>query len=99
MSDLVQKLECYNGTALIETIKESAGKFELPDTSNTKPQKGRIILISKTNDITDAGIIFKCPAKIGDVVYYKNWSSDVVNLNGRDYVLVPFRHIVMGVKE
>lgn len=98
MNSLVQKLECYNGTALVETIKEKAGQFELPDSADKKPQKGKIVLISETDDITDAGQVFKCPAKLGQIVYYKNWSSDVVDIGGRDYVLVPFRHIVLGEK-
>ena len=88
MSNLAQKLICYNGTALIESIKETAGGFELPDSADKKPQKGKIVLISDTDDVTDAG----------QTVFYKNWSSDVVDIGGRDYVLVPFRHIVMGEK-
>ena len=91
-------LTCYNGTALIETIKESAGKFELPDSVDKKPQKGKIIAISKTDDVSDFGSVFKCPAKVGDTVYYKNWSSEVFDINGKDYINVQFRHIIMGVK-
>ena len=98
MSNLAQKLICYNGTALIESIKETAGGFELPDSADKKPQKGKIVLISDTDDVTDAGQVFKCPVRIGQTVFYKNWSSDVVDIGGRDYVLVPFRHIVMGEK-
>ena len=91
-------LICYNGTALIETIKETAGKFELPETSDKKVQKGKVVLISDTDDISDFGIVFKCPVKIGQVVYYKNWSSDIHNFGGKDYITVQFRHIVMGEK-
>src|SRR3990167_4557465 len=98
MDKLVQKLECYNGTALIETIKEKAGKFELPDSADKKPQKGKIIAISKTDDISDFGVVFKCPVKVGDFIYYKNWSSEVFDIGGKDFINVQFRHIIMGEK-
>ena len=99
MNDLIDKLVCYHGTALIETIKEKAGKFELPDTSDKKPQKGRVVLISDTNDISDFGLVFKCPAKVGQIVWYKNWSSEVFDIGGRDYINMQFRHIIMGERE
>ena len=95
----VQDLLCFNGTALIETIKEKAGQFELPDSADKKPQKGKIIAISNTDDISDFGSVFKCPAKVGQVVWYKNWSSEVFDIGGKDYINVQFRHIIMGKKE
>ena len=61
MSNLANMV-CYNGTVLIETIKESAGKFELPDSADKKPFKGKLIKISKQDDITDWGQVYKCPA-------------------------------------
>ena len=61
MSNLAD-LVCYKGTALIETIKEKAGKFELPDSADKKPQKGKVVIISDADDITDWGQVYKCPA-------------------------------------
>ena len=98
MGNLTQKLECYNGTALIETIKETAGKFELPDSADKKPQKGKVIAISKTDDVSDFGVVFKCPVKVGQVCWYKNWSSEVFDISGKDYINVQFRHIIMSEK-
>ena len=98
MNDLISILQCVNGTVLIQTIKESAGKFELPESADKKIQKGKIVLISDDDDVSDFGIVFKCPVKVGDVVYYKNWSSTTFDIGGKDYINVSFRHIVMKEK-
>jgi len=97
MTDLDQ-LQTHHGTALIETIKETAGKFSLPDSDDKKPQKGKVVLISDTDDMSDFGSVFKCPVKVGQTVYYKNWSSEIFDLDGKDYVTVQFRHIIMSKK-
>jgi len=96
MKTELENIVTYNGTALIETIKESAGKFELPDSANKKPFKGKLIKISPQDDITEWGQIYKCPAKIGQTIWYRNWSSEVVDIGGKDYIFVKFRDIIAG---
>lgn len=99
MSDLASSLVCYNGTALIETIKEKAGIYDLPDSADKKPFKGRLIVISDTDDISEGGTVYKCPAKIGQTIWYRNWSSETVDIGGKDYIFVKFRDIIAGERQ
>ena|SRR3990167_82065 len=99
MDKLVVNLQLYNGYALVETIKESAGKFELPESSDKKPQKGKIIKISDQIDKSDLAVEWSCPAQVGDTIWYRNWGSEVVDFGGQDYIFVRFRDIIAGVKE
>src|SRR3990167_4112606 len=97
MDKLVANLQLYNGYALVQTIKESAGKFELPDNSNIKVQKGKIIQISDQLDKSDLGVEWTCPAAVGQTIWYRNWGSETYDLGGKDYIAVRFRDIIMGI--
>ena len=95
----MDNLICFNGYALVETIKESAGKFELPDSVDKKPQKGKVIKISDQLDKSDLNVEWTCPVTIGQTIYYRNWGSETINFSGQDYIFVRFRDIIAGVKE
>ena len=99
MDKLVLNLQLYNGYALVETIKESAGKFELPESSDKKVQKGKIIKISTQLDKSDLNVNWSCPATVGETIWYRNWGSETYDLGGKDYIAVRFRDIIMGVKD
>ncbi len=97
MPDL-KNILVFNGYALVGTIKESAGKFELPDSASSKPQKGKVIAISKTLDISEMGTVYRCPTVIGQIIYFRNWGSETIDFGGQDFVFVRFRDIIGGEK-
>lgn len=83
------------GYLLIEPLEaetKTASGIYLPDNASEKPQKGKVIAIGEStfND----GHEVKSPAKIDNVVFYKEWGGNKVKITGREYLFVKFEDIL-----
>lgn len=84
------------GYLLIETAvaeKKTESGIYLPDTSEEKPQKGKVLAVGP-DELTDSGKVRKSPAKVGDEVIYKKWGGNEVKIDGKEYMFVKFEDVL-----
>lgn len=89
------------GHILVEPIgakKQTDSGIYLPDSSEEKPIKGKVIAVGP-DEITDSGIKKKSPAKVGDYIIYKKWGGSEVNIAGKEYLFAKFEDILAIVKK
>jgi chaperonin GroES len=82
----------------IEAKKQTDSGIYLPDSSEEKPIKGKVIAVGP-DEITDSGIKKKSPAKVGDYIIYKKWGGSEVNIAGKEYLFAKFEDILAIVKK
>lgn len=83
------------GYLLIEPLEaetKTASGIYLPDNASEKPQKGKVIAIGEPtfNDSHEV----KSPAKIDNVVFYKEWGGNKVKIDGHEFLFVKFEDIL-----
>jgi chaperonin GroES len=72
---------------LAEEIKTAAG-IVLPDTvSKEKPQKGEVVALG-TGRLDDSGKKVAFNVKVGDVVIFKKYGPDEIEVEGEDYLIM-----------
>lgn len=84
------------GYCLIEPIeaeKKTAGGLYLPETSEDKPMKGKVLEVGSEH-LHESGKYISCPVKKGDVAYYKKWTNQEVEFEGKQYLLVAFNELL-----
>lgn len=76
----------------IESAKEekTASGIIIPDTVKENPQYARVAAI---------GSIEKPEISVGDLVYYKNFSGNEIEFEGKDYLMIPYADILGKVVE
>jgi chaperonin GroES len=86
------------GYILVEPIKEDAqvGSIYLPQDTNDKPSKGKIVGIGVSRNDEDK-IVFPF-LEVGKTVVYKKWVNQEVKSDGKEYLLVKFDEL-LGVIE
>jgi len=80
-----------------EPEKKTASGIYLPETSEEKPQEGRVLAVGP-DEVTDAGTKRSAPAKIGDTVIYKKWGGNEVKIEAGEYLFAKFEDILAIVK-
>src|SRR3989337_3817086 len=90
------KLKPTSGYVLIEPLeaetKTSSGIY-LPDSAGEKPQKGKVLAVGP-DEVTDSGTKRTCPAKVGNIVIYKQWGGNEVKIGGKEYLFSKFEDIL-----
>lgn len=76
-----------------EAVKKTDSGIYLPDTSDEKPQKGKVLAVGPAQ-VTDSGKKIESPAKVGDMVVYKKWGGSEVKINGKEYLFAKFEDIL-----
>ncbi len=83
------------GYVLVEPLEaevKTASGIYLPDTASEKPQKGKVIAVGEP--IFDDGREVRSPAKLNEVVFYKEWGGNKVKIEGKEYMFVKFEDIL-----
>ncbi len=84
------------GYLLIEPAlaeKKTESGIYLPDTSEEKPQKGKVLAVG-ADEVLDSGKTRKSPAKVGDEIIYKKWGGNEVKIDGKEYIFVKFEDVL-----
>ncbi len=95
----VNKLQPGAGYLLVEPAKQdkqTATGIYLPDSHSEKPQYGTVLAVG--GDTHDHGIVVKAPAKVGEVVVYKKWGGNDVEIDKIEYQFLKFEDILAIVK-
>ncbi|HRN86717.1 co-chaperone GroES [Candidatus Dojkabacteria bacterium] len=82
-------LKPLGGNLLVKAIVEkSVSGIVLPDTiDKEKPQKGEVIALG-TGKVAKDGKKIAFNVKVGDIVLFKKYSPDEVEVNGEDYLIM-----------
>jgi chaperonin GroES len=85
------KIRPVGGNILVKPVNKeqtSASGIVLPDTvDKEKPQKGEIIALG-TGKKTEDGKVVAFSVKVGDIVLFKKYSPDEVEVDGEDYLIM-----------
>lgn len=87
---MAAKLQPIGGNILVqpETEEKTASGIVLPDTvDKEKPQKGKIIALG-SGKLNDKGEKIPFNVKKGDVVLFKKYSPDEVEVDGQEYLIM-----------
>jgi len=93
------KVTPLSGYVLIkpsEAEKRTASGLLLPQ-NEEKPQKGEVVAASASY-VNEHGVEFKCPAKIGNTVYYKRWSGNEIKENDSELQIMRFEDLIAIVR-
>jgi chaperonin GroES len=95
------KLQPLGGNILVEAVSEeskTASGIVLPDTvDKEKPQKGKIIALG-TGKVTEEGKKVPFNVKVGDIVIFKKYSPDEVEVEDKEYLIMSEEDILAIVK-
>lgn len=82
-------LKPLGGNLLVKAIVEkSVSGIVLPDTiDKEKPQKGEVIALG-IGKVAKDGKKIAFNVKVGDIVLFKKYSPDEVEVNGEDYLIM-----------
>jgi len=90
----MKELQPINQQVLLEleSSKEqkTASGIIIPDTAKEKPQYARVASLSG---------IEKPEISVGDMVFYKNFSGNEIEFEGKDYLMIPYADILGKVVE
>ena len=72
----------------VEEEKATSSGIVLPDTvDKEKPQKGKVIALG-TGKLTPDGEKIAFNVKVGDMVIFKKYSPDEIEIDGEDYLIM-----------
>lgn len=95
------KITPLGGNILVEPVSEetkTASGIVLPDTvDKEKPQKGKIVALG-TGKVTEDGKKVPFNVKIGDIVIFKKYSPDEVEMDDNEYLIMSEEDILAIVK-
>lgn len=95
------KIKPLGGNILVEPVSEeskTSSGIVLPDTvDKEKPQKGKIIALG-TGKITDDGKKIPFNIKVGDIVIFKKYSPDEIEIDDKEYLIMSEEEILAVVK-
>ncbi len=90
----MKELQPINQQVLLEleNAKEekTASGIIIPDTAKEKPQYARVAALSGVE---------KPEISVGDMVFYKNFSGNEIEFEGKDYLMIPYADILGKVVE
>lgn len=95
------KIKPLGGNILVKTVSEESkttSGIVLPDTvDKEKPQKGKIIALG-TGKVTDNGKKVSFNVKVGDIVIFKKYSPDEIEIDETEYLIMSEDDILAVVK-
>ncbi len=95
------KIKPLGGNILVEAVSEeskTASGIVLPDTvDKEKPQKGKIIALG-TGKVTDNGKKIPFNVKVGDIVIFKKYSPDEIEIDETEYLIMNEDDILAIIK-
>ncbi len=94
----VNSLKPAPGFLIVEpakTDKQTASGIYLPDSHQDKPQYGTVLAVG--DDTVTEGVKIKSPAKTGDLVVYKKWGGNEVEIDRVEYQFLKFDDILAVV--
>lgn len=89
----MKELQPINQHVLLEveeSEEKTASGIIIPDTAKAKPQFARVVALSGIEDPEIA---------VGDVVFYKNFTGTELELDGKEYLMMPYADILGKVVE
>jgi chaperonin GroES len=72
--------------------KTTASGIVIPDSHDEKPQQGEVLAVG--NSLLEHGKEIKSPAKVGDIVIYREWGGKDYKLNDVNYLILKFDDIM-----
>ena len=88
------------GYVLIEPAPKetkTASGILLPDSSEEKPQEGKVIACG--SPLYEEGKEITCPVKVGDKVVYKKWGGNELKVEGKELLLIKFDDLMAIVSK
>jgi chaperonin GroES len=91
----MRELQPLNDNVLLELTNEfteskTASGIYIPDSAQEKPSLGRVLSLGNIDE----------PAiNPGDIVMYKKFSGNVVELDGKNYLILPYADILAKISE
>jgi len=96
------KVKPIGGNILVKPVSQetvSLSGIVLPDTANKeKPQKGEVIALGSGKKTAD-GKVLEFNVKVGDIVVFKKYSPDEVEIDGEDYLIMDEEAILCVVEK
>ncbi len=91
----MRELQPLNENVLLEltdefTENKTASGIIIPDSAQEKPSLARVVAL---------GNIEKPSVNPGDVVMYKKFSGNKVELDGKEYLILPYADILAKISE
>lgn len=82
-------LKPLGGNILVKPVAEkSVSGIVLPDTvDREKPQKGEVVALG-TGKVTNEGKKVEFNVKVGDIILFKKYSPDEIEVDGEDYLIM-----------
>lgn len=94
------KLTPIGGNILVLPVAEetvTASGIVLPDTvSKEKPQRGKIVALG-TGKLDEDGEVIPFNVKVGDVVIFKKYGPDEIEMDGEEYLIMEETDILARV--
>ncbi len=85
----MKELQPLNDNVLLELVEEkeqkTASGIIIPDSAKEKPEYAKVIAIG---NIDNPGI------SIGDTVFYKKFTGNEINFEGKNYLLIPYADLL-----
>lgn len=96
-----RKVTPLGGNILVEPVSEESkteAGIVLPDTvDKEKPQKGKVVALG-TGKLTEEGKKVSFNVKVGDIVIFKKYSPDEVEVEDNEYLIMSEDDILAIVK-
>jgi len=93
------KLTPIGGNILVKPVvsdKVTLSGIVLPDTvDKEKPQKGEVVSLG-SGKLTEDGKKIAFNVKVGDIVIFKKYSPDEIEIDGEDYLIMD-ENAILGV--
>ena len=91
----MRELQPLNENVLLEltdefTEEKTPSGIIIPDSAKEKPSLGRVIAL---------GSIEKPAINAGDIVMYKKFAGNKVELDGKEYLILPYADILAKISE
>lgn len=97
----VKSLNPAPGYLLVEPAKQDKktdSGIYLPDSHEDKPQYGKVLAVGD-DTVSDSGVKTASPAKKGDLVVYKKWGGNEVEIDRVEYQFLKFDDILAIVAQ
>lgn len=95
------KIQPLGENILVEPVSEeskTATGIFLPDTvDKEKPQKGKVVALG-TGRITDNGKKVPFNVKVRDIIIFKKYSPDEIEINDKEYLIMKEEDILAIIK-
>ena len=91
----MRELQPLNQNVLLDNSgdnseQKTAGGIIIPDTAREKPLFAKVVAIGNIDD---------CEVSVGDMVFYKKFSGNELELDGAKYLSVPYADLLAKIVE